>query len=276
MPPFCKGFESPGPIISLPLNHPNSNRARPALNKNLFFYADGGAVKIFGHSSPVLRQLEIVDNYASPCAGGISVQQQYSADQLEAGAVRIENCVFRQNRSQITGAAVDLLPGSSAVISNCLFIGNLANRGLNYISENSAQPEFTNSSPLTVFPTSRAVVVHCTFTGNRNGVDDLGRQSVYQNCIFWRNDLGGAYYGGERYNLDVEGAVQVSDCIFGGPVIDRSNSISRTNNVFDAPDPKFDQQFRPNSPVYALGGVPLANLLDKAGRLVERSFIIHL
>ena len=43
----------------------------------------------------------------------------------------IENCVFRNNRAQITGAAVDLLPGSSAVISNCLFTGNLANTGSN-------------------------------------------------------------------------------------------------------------------------------------------------
>ena len=88
--------------------------------------------------------------------------------------------MFLGNRSPITGAAVDLLPGSSAVISNCLFAANMANLGSNYISSHPDQPEFTNSAPLTVFPGSRAVVQRCTFQGNRNGVDDLGRQSRYR------------------------------------------------------------------------------------------------
>ena len=102
-----------------------------ALEKSLFFYADGGAVKIFGRSYPTLRNLEIADNYASPCAAGISIQHEGHGDGASPGWVTIENCVFRNNRAQITGAAVDLLPGSSAVISNCLFTGNLANTGSN-------------------------------------------------------------------------------------------------------------------------------------------------
>jgi hypothetical protein len=219
----------------------------------LFFYSDGGAVKIFGRSSPTLRQLEVLDNYASPCAGGISVQQQ-NEEGHGLAAVRIENCIFRQNRSQITGAAVDLLPGSSAVISNCLFIGNLANQGVNFISENKARPEFTNSSPVTVFPTSRAVMQHCTFTGNRNGADDLGSQSIYQNCVFWGNDLGNAFYGGARYDLQIEDSAQVSGCIFGGIVLDRRGVVSKRSNVFNAPDPKFDPQFNPTSPEYGTAG----------------------
>lgn len=224
------------------------------LKRNLFFYADGGAIKIFGRSSPTLRQLEIADNYASPCAGGISIQQQWLPDTSAPAAVKIQDCVFRQNRSQITGAAVDLLPGSSAIISNCLFIGNVANLGVNYISDNKAQPEFTNSAPLTVFPTSRAVVQHCTFTGNRNGVDDLGHQSFYQSCIFWHNNLGGAFYGGERYDLDIEEDAQVSGCLFSGAVLDRHGVVSKRTNVFHAPDPKFDAEFKPCSPEYAAAG----------------------
>ena len=223
--------------------------------KDLFFYADGGAIKIFGHSSPTLRRLEIVDNYASPCAGGISVQQQWPAESTAPAPVRIESCLFYNNRSQITGAAVDLLPGSSAVISNCLFIGNVANLGINYLSANQAQPEFTNSAPLTVFPTSSVLVQHCTFTGNRNGVDDLGHRSVYANCLFWRNGLGGAYYAGERYDLDLEDAAQVTGCVFGGQVIDRRKVISKATNAFDAPDPRFDAQFRPTAPEYADAGI---------------------
>jgi hypothetical protein len=226
-----------------------------SLNRNLFFYADGGAIKIFGNSSPTLRGLEIEDNYASPCAGGISVQQQAAPEGPELTPVRIENCLFRRNRSQITGAAVDLLPGSSAVISNCLFIANVANLGVNYISENKTQPEFTNSAPLTVFPTSRAVVQNCTFTGNRNGVEDLGRQSVYQKCIFWRNDRGGAFYGGERYDLHVEDEAEVSGCCFGGPVIDRRGVVSKLNNLFNAPDPKFDAHYKATGPDYETAGL---------------------
>jgi parallel beta helix pectate lyase-like protein len=233
----------------LPEVEPNAS-----LKRNLYFYADGGAIKIFGRSSPTLRQLEIADNYASPCAGGISVQQQWPTDASASKAVNIQDCVFRQNRSQITGAAVDLLPGSSAVISNCLFIGNVANLGVNYISANKAQPEFTNSAPLTVFPTSRAVVQHCTFTGNRNGVDDLGHQSVYRNCIFWRNDLGGAFYGGQSYDLDIENEAQVSGCVFGGSVIDPRGVVSKKTNAFNAPDPKFDAHFLPGSPEYLNAG----------------------
>src|SRR5262249_39984991 len=142
--------------------------------------------------------------------------------------VRLENCVFLRNRAQITGAAVDLLPGSSAVISNCLFAGNLSNVGVNYISQNREQPEFTNSAALTVFPSSRAVVQQCTFTGNRNGVDDLGGQSVYERCIFWRNNLDGAYYGGARYELDLENGGRVSGCFFGGRLVDLRGVVSLT------------------------------------------------
>ena len=222
-----------------------------SLKKNLFFYSDGGAIKVFGNSSPTLRGLEIEDNYASPCAGGISVQQQAAAE----GPVRIENCIFRRNRSQITGAAVDLLPGSSAVISNCLFVANIANLGVNYISENKAQPEFTNSAPLTVFPTSRAVVQNCTFIGNRNGVEDLGKHSVYQKCVFWRNDLGGAFYSGERYELDLEDEAEVSGCVFGGSVIDRRGVVSKLTNLFNAPDPKFDPQFKAMAPEFRNAGL---------------------
>jgi hypothetical protein len=140
------------------------------------------------------------------------------------------------------------------VISNCLFVGNIANLGSNYISANPAQPEFTNSAPLTVFPTSRAVVQRCTFTNNRNGVEDLGRNSLYQNCIFWQNALNGAFYGGKRYDLNIQDRARVNGCIFGGPVLASEGIISKSDNRFDGPDPKFDAQFRPASALYKEAG----------------------
>ena len=226
-----------------------------SFKKDLFFYADGGAIKIFGHSAPTLRRLEIVDNYASPCAGGISIQQKWAADAPAPAPVRIESCLFYRNRSQITGAAVDLLPGSSAVISNCLFVGNVANLGVNFISADQAQPEFTNSAPLTVFPTSRAVVQQCTFTGNRNGIEDLGHRSIYQNCAFWRNELRGGFYGENPYDLYIEDEAQVTGCVFGGSVMDRRGVVSKLANAFKAPDPRFDSQFKPASLQYARAGI---------------------
>jgi len=85
--------------------------------KNLFFYTDGGAIKIFGRSYPTLQNLEVVDNYASPCGAGISVQHKG----FNQNSVLIENCVLLRNRAQVTGAAIDLLEGSAARIINCLF-----------------------------------------------------------------------------------------------------------------------------------------------------------
>src|SRR5215831_3758082 len=44
--------------------------------KNWFFFADGGAIKVFGRSYPRIDRIEIVDNFTSPCGAGISVQHQ--------------------------------------------------------------------------------------------------------------------------------------------------------------------------------------------------------
>jgi len=222
-----------------------------SLPRGLFYYADGGAVKIFGASFPTLRDLQIANNYASPCAGGVSVEHLGQGGGTSQSAVVLENCTFRNNRAQITGAAVDLLPGSSAIISNCLFVGNIANLGVNYISENKAAPEFTNSAAVTVFPGSRVSVLNSTFTGNRNGVEDLGVQSIYQNCLFWKNSLGGAFYEGQRYELAVGAQAQVVGCIFGGPVLDPNRAISRTKNKLSAVvDPAFDAHFQAKAAEY--------------------------
>jgi hypothetical protein len=222
-----------------------------SLPRGLFYYADGGAVKIFGASYPTLRDLQIVDNYASPCAGGVSVEHAGHGGGTSPSAVLLENCIFRNNRAQITGAAVDLLPGSSAIISNCLFVGNIANLGVNNISKNNPATEFTNSAPLTVFPNSRATVLNSTFTGNRNGAEDLGQQSIYQNCLFWKNSLSGAFYEGNRYELDLAGNAQVVGCFFGGPVLDPNHVISQSKNtMFIGVDPRFDAHFQPKAAEY--------------------------
>src|SRR5204863_9611231 len=115
--------------------------------KNFFFFSDGGAIKIFGRSYPTIQNVEVVDNFTSPCGAGISVQQQG----FNQTPVLIENCVFLRNRAQGTGAAIDLLAGSSARIINCLFVGNVSNTGEDVVAKISGERPFVNNGVLTIF-----------------------------------------------------------------------------------------------------------------------------
>lgn len=217
--------------------------------KNSFFLTDGGAIKIFGRSYPVLEDLEVLDNYTTPCGGGISVQHQG----FNTNFVVLRNCVFRNNRAQVTGAAVDLLEGSAARLINCLFVGNASNLGVDVVARKSGEPPFTNSGVLTVFQNSRAVVEHCTFTGNRNAVDDMGGLSEYRNSIFHQNNsLKGQ--PGERYELDLAKGGVVKGCVVNGRVIDPLKVISPNENRLEAADPEFDKDFVPHRPGYKTAG----------------------
>jgi hypothetical protein len=218
------------------------------LRKTLYFYADGGGIKIYARSYPSIEQVEIVGNYASPCGGGISIEHLGQTQ----GAVLLRNCIFRGNRTQITGSAVDLLHGSRATIENCLFVGNLANMGVDYVgllTGGEFHPEH-GSGALTVFDGSRAEVSRCTFTGNWNGVDDAGAGSSYVNTIFWKNSLPGGISAGERYELDIVDAAGVKGSFIHGDVEDLRGTIARDANTFDPPDPRFDEQFAPRAPEY--------------------------
>jgi hypothetical protein len=222
-----------------------------SIRRGWFFFSDGGAIKIFGHSYPTLQNLEIFDNFSSPCGAGISVQHQ----SFNQKPVLIENCVFLRNKAQATGAAIDLLAGSSAKIINCLFVGNISNMGDDPVAKASGERPFVNSGVLTIFPNSRAEVRNCTFTGNRNGIDDMGGQSSYLNCIFFDNKLEGGLKVPARYDLAVNaGAKKTSGCLFNGTIHDVSHVIKPDENVMKAPTPKFDKNFVPESPEYKNAG----------------------
>jgi hypothetical protein len=217
--------------------------------RNSFFITDGGAIKIFGKSAPTLENLEIVNNYASPCGGGVSVQQQG----LRSEPVIFRNCIFEQNRAQVTGAALDLLEGSSAIIQNCLFVENVANTGSDIVAKRSGEKPFTNSGALTIFQNSSALVDHCTFAFNRNGVDDLGGESTYLNCLFYNNTRDGSPFAGERYDLDLRKGGVVRDCWFSGKVLDPAGALGSANHL-NAPDPKFDSNWNPTAAVLENAG----------------------
>jgi len=218
--------------------------------KNYFFYSDGGAIKVFGRSYPTIQNLEVVDNFTSPCGAGISVQHQG----LKQDSVLIENCVFRNNRAQGTGAAIDLLEGSSASVFNCLFVGNISNTGEDPVAKASGERAFVNNGVFTTFWKSRAVMRHCTFTGNRNGVDDMGGESTYFNCIFVDNKLDGGLRGFPRYELAVNAGAKVAGCFINGTVHDVRHDVSAAVNVLNAPPPQFNKEFVPEAPEYRNAG----------------------
>ena len=242
------GFRITGANGFLTYGGPNIESSRE-LRRSLFFYRDGGAIKIFGRSYPTIRNIEVYDNYANPCAGGISIE--HGPYPLSGTPVLIENCIMRNNRAEITGAAIDVLPLGHAEIRNCLFVGNVANVGPDWISGAEPYNAKHGSGALTVFETARASVGDSTFTGNWAGVDDRAEGSEYRNNIFWRNNLQGGVARGARYEMDIVNSDGVTGNFVNGDLDDVQNSIDAARNMLDAPDPLFDENFVPTAPEYS-------------------------
>ena len=246
-----KGFRITGANSFMTKERTREMEPNVTIPRNWFFFADGGAIKIFGRSYPTIQNVEVVENFTSPCGAGISVQHQG----YNQNAVLIENCVFLRNRTQVTGAAIDLLAGSAARIINCLFVGNVSNTGEDVVARQSGERPFVNSGVLTIFQNSRAEVRNCTLTGNRNGVDDMGGQSRYVNCIFFDNNLEGGLKGSARYDLAVNGGTkEITGCFFGGTVHDVGHVVSAEKNALNAPPPRFNKSFVPEAPEYKNAG----------------------
>lgn len=222
------------------------------IRKTTFFYTDGGGIKVYARSYPVIEDVEIFGNYSSPCGGGVSVEHLGRPQD----SVLFRNCIFRDNRTQTTGSALDLLHGSFATLENCLFVGNVANLGVDFVgllggAEYHAEH---GSGALTVFEGSRATVTRCTFTGNWNGVDDNGTGSTYVDSIFWKNTLKGGISPGSRYEIDIADGSGVRGSFIHGEVNDLRDALDRKLNSFDPPDPRFDARFVPSAPEYAKAG----------------------
>lgn len=267
--------DQPGPEAIEP--HFEDLRATEGFYGALFFYTDGGAIKIFGRSYPVIADCEIYGNYSAPCAGGISIEHRG----FKEGAVLLTNCVFRGNRALVTGSAVDLLPGSFAEIQNCLFIGNISNTGKEYkiLKGNIDWPEIPKltattlfyqpkhgSGALTVFPGSAVHMNRCTFTGNFNGVDDRGGSSVYRNSIFWMNNAAGGKRPGKRFEMDVAKGSRIINCFVNGIINDLQGTIDPRKNTLNCPDPNFDENWTPQNKTFHHAGARLnrsANAKDK-------------
>ena len=228
------------------------HHSNPKLKKGMFFHSDGGAIKVFGQSSPTLIDLRIEENRTVLCGGGISIENCGYVKQ----ATRIENCVFRKNICPGTGSAIDVLEGSVAEIRNCLFTENIANTGMTEITQRfglTYNPKH-GCGALTVFPGSRVAVSNSTFTANWNGADDQGRGSRYRDCIFWKNTASDGSRPGVPYEVDIYDASLVKGCFLNGTINDLQDRLDPQKNTLNAPDPEFDDQFRPQNEDYAKAG----------------------
>jgi hypothetical protein len=222
------------------------------LRKTLFFYTDGGGIKIYARSFPTIENVEVVGNYTSPCGGGVSVEHLVEPHD----SVLFRDCIFRGNRTQTTGAGFDLLHFSKATLENCLFTGNVSNLGVDVVgvlAGGEFHPEH-GSGAMTVFAGAQAAVRRCTFAGNWNGVDDAGTGSTYVESIFWQNTATGGISPGRRYEIDIENGAGVTGCFIHGDIDDLRGTIARAANTLAAPDPEFDAQFVPRAPQYANAG----------------------
>jgi hypothetical protein len=247
---LMRGFRLTGANAFLTKEGTRALEPNRTILKNHFFYSDGGAVKVFGRSAPRLIELTIEDNFTRPCGAGISVQQQGFRDT----PVLIASCRFLNNRAQGTGPAIDLLAGSSARILNCLFVGNVSNTGEDLVAKASGEKPFANNGAITIFWESLALVQNCTFTGNRNGVDDMGGDSVYVDSLFHGNRAEGGLPGFARYELAVNAGARVEGCAILGPVHDAKKVIDPARNRLSGPDPRFDADWVPQAPEYARVG----------------------
>jgi Right handed beta helix region len=239
------------------------------LRKTTFFYTDGGGIKIYARSYPTIEHVEVYGNYASPCGGGVSIEH---FGQIQETAT-FRHCIFRNNSTQTTGGAVDLLHGSRATLENCLFVGNLSNLGVDIVgllggAEYKAEH---GSGALTLFEGSRVTVERCTFTANWSGVDDNGTGSTYVDSIFWKNTMKGGISPGSRYELDITDGSGVRGSFIHGAVNDLQNTISRDVNTFDPPDPRFDGQYVPQAPQYAKAGYRPAKFHASDGGTTARA-----
>jgi hypothetical protein len=222
------------------------------VRKTLFFYTDGGGIKVYARSFPTIENVEVFGNYTSPCGGGVSVEHLA----VPRDSVLFRNCIFRDNRTQTTGAGFDLLHFSKATLENCLFTGNISNLGVDVVgimAGGEFHPEH-GSGAMTVFGGAQAMVSRCTFTGNWNGVDDAGSGSTYVDSIFWQNTAGGGISREGRYEIDIEDGAGVKGCFVHGAVDDLRGTIAHDANTLAAPDPRFDAQFVPRAPQYAKAG----------------------
>ena len=223
------------------------------VRKTLFFYTDGGGIKIYARSYPTIEQVEVYGNYASPCGGGVSVEHLGQTQD----SVLFRNCIFRNNRTQTTGSALDLLHGSRATLENCLFVGNVANMGVDYVgllTGGEYHPENGSGAHhgLRGIPgDGQPEHVHRQLERRGRRRHAAAPTSIRSSG---RTRSRGGISPGKRYELDIEDGAGVRGSFIHGDVNDLRGTIKAELNTFDPPDPRFDARFVPQAPEYSKVG----------------------
>ncbi len=225
--------------------------ANGKMEKTHEFYCDGSGILVYGHSYPTIQNVEISGNYGRVCGGGVSIQHR--TDTI-IEPVRFHNCVFRNNRAAVSGAAIDVFShGSWVELDNCLFVKNENEEKLDLDPGAKAIFPEHGFGVLSVFPNCRATVRNCTFANNRSAVDDRGVNSEYVRCIFWNNSRAGNLKK-PHYELNVNESTYVDGCFIHGEINDVRTVLSRANNRFDPINPDFDDAFHPRQSEYSAVG----------------------
>ena len=93
------------------------------------------------------------------------------------------------------------------------------------------------------------MVENCTFTGNRNAVDDMSGEGICRNSIFYGNTLEMGLPQ-ERYELDLPNGGTLENCFISGKILDPQKAVLLERTELEASDPKFTSEFAPQSPDY--------------------------
>lgn len=246
----------------------NENIVEPniKLGRKFIYYSGGGAIKIFGNSSPVLDKLTIENNEVLLCGAGISIEHMGEASE----SVIIKNTIFRNNRNGLTGSAIDILPGSKVIVENSLFINNKSNeprRG--YSSEiKTLFPSraskngryswdeifatniyFKNSSAVTVARGSNVKISNSVFINNRNAFSELSDVKWYsvrskksqkimsleyikpelKNNIFMNNNLDGGVGSHIKYGLKASDTSEIRNNLIIEKSISETTKLQKHN-----------------------------------------------
>ena len=65
------------------------------------------------------------------------------------------------------------------------------------------------------------------------------------------NVRGGGIAPGSRYEVDLLDSRRFSGCFVHGQIDDLRGTLDPKRNVLQAPDPQFDEHYRPQAPTYA-------------------------
>jgi hypothetical protein len=88
------------------------------LRKTAFFYTDGGGIKIYARSYPTIEHVEVYENYASPCGGGVSVEHSDRCRTPRSSAIASSATTAPRRRAPRSTCCTRVVPRSRIACSS--------------------------------------------------------------------------------------------------------------------------------------------------------------